>query len=108
MQSQTIMQESSLSGGKIGRDCWKMSGEMDKSINDLTQRMYDITRQLDQCRYSPHITVDTLAHETVTITDKLRNHIADFDDVWRPVRSYFFWDKHCFDIPVCWSGEITV
>ena len=97
MQSQTIMQNLPFLEERVA-DMLKMSGEMDKSI-DLTQRMYDITRQLDQVTH--HITVDT--HETVTITDELRNHIADFDDVWRPVRSYFYWDKHCFDIPVCWS-----
>ena len=33
----------------------------------------------------------------------LRDSIANFDDEWRPLRAYFYWDKHCFDIPVCWS-----
>jgi RND superfamily putative drug exporter len=37
------------------------------------------------------------------VTDALRDNIADFDDFWRPLRSYFYWDKHCFDIPICWS-----
>ncbi|NLP98783.1 MMPL family transporter, partial [Mycobacterium tuberculosis] len=27
----------------------------------------------------------------------------DFDDFFRPIRSYFYWEKHCYDIPVCWS-----
>ncbi len=31
----------------------------------------------------------------------LRDKIADFDDFFRPIRSYFYWEKHCFDIPVC-------
>ncbi len=31
----------------------------------------------------------------------LRGHISDFDDFFRPIRSYFYWEKHCFDIPVC-------
>jgi putative drug exporter of the RND superfamily len=39
----------------------------------------------------------------VAITNELRDHIADFDDFWRPIRSYFYWEKHCFDIPICWS-----
>jgi hypothetical protein len=21
----------------------------------------------------------------------------------RPIRSYFYWDKHCYDIPVCFA-----
>lgn len=35
--------------------------------------------------------------------DDLRDKLANFDDFFRPVRSYFYWEKHCFDIPVCWS-----
>ena len=34
---------------------------------------------------------------------ELRDHIADFDDFFRPLRNYFYWEPHCFDIPVCWS-----
>jgi RND superfamily putative drug exporter len=33
----------------------------------------------------------------------LRDHIADFDDFFRPLRNYFYWEPHCFDIPICWS-----
>ena len=42
---------------------------------------------------------------TVTYEDikELRDHIADFDDFFRPIRNYFYWEPHCFDIPVCWS-----
>lgn len=36
-------------------------------------------------------------------TSELRDHLADFDDFWRPIRSYFYWERHCFDIPICWS-----
>jgi RND superfamily putative drug exporter len=36
-------------------------------------------------------------------TNELRDHIADFDDWFRPLRNYFYWEPHCFDIPVCWS-----
>ncbi len=41
---------------------------------------------------------DTLA----TIQD-LRDKIANFDDFFRPIRSYFYWEKHCFDIPACFA-----
>jgi putative drug exporter of the RND superfamily len=36
-------------------------------------------------------------------TDEMRDHLADFDDFFRPLRNYFYWEPHCFDIPVCWS-----
>jgi RND superfamily putative drug exporter len=33
----------------------------------------------------------------------LRDNIANFDDFFHPLRAYFYWEKHCFDIPVCWA-----
>ena len=37
------------------------------------------------------------------MTEDVRDHIADFDDFWRPIRNYFYWEPHCFNIPICWS-----
>jgi putative drug exporter of the RND superfamily len=39
--------------------------------------------------------------EMVAEVTELRDNISDFDDFFRPVRSYFYWEKHCFDIPIC-------
>ena len=25
------------------------------------------------------------------------------DDFFRPIKSYFYWERHCFDIPICWT-----
>ncbi|OJZ75177.1 hypothetical protein BRW65_04970 [Mycobacterium paraffinicum] len=49
-----------------------------------------------------HIAADA-AQGIKDATDSMRDDIADFDDFWRPIRSYFYWEKHCFDIPICWS-----
>jgi putative drug exporter of the RND superfamily len=76
----------------------KMTDEMQLTIDNL-QRMYGLLQQVDA-------TTHDLAQNTndvTAITDELRNHIADFDDMWRPIRAYFYWDKHCFDVPLCWS-----
>ena len=35
--------------------------------------------------------------------EELRDNIANFDDFFRPIRNYFYWEPHCYDIPVCWS-----
>ena len=40
-----------------------------------------------------------------TITNELRDHISDFEDFFRPLRSYFYWEKHCYDIPICYVAE---
>ena len=37
------------------------------------------------------------------ITESLRDDIAVFDDFFRPIRSAFQWERHCFDIPLCWA-----
>jgi putative drug exporter of the RND superfamily len=37
------------------------------------------------------------------VTEDLRDDIANFEDTFRPIRSYFYWEKHCYDIPVCFS-----
>ena len=34
---------------------------------------------------------------------QIRDMVANFDDQFRPLRNYFYWEPHCFDIPVCWS-----
>ncbi|ORV69833.1 RND family transporter [Mycobacterium gastri] len=71
---------------------------MQQSI-DTMQHMYDIMAQTVKVTHN----MDTLTHEMVEITNQLRDHIADFDDFWRPIRSYFYWERHCYDIPICWS-----
>ena len=32
--------------------------------------------------------------------NELRDKIANFDDFFRPLRNYFYWEPHCFDIPL--------
>ena len=41
------------------------------------------------------------SRQTVAIAQDLRDKIANFDDFFRPLRNYFYWEPHCFDIPVC-------
>ncbi len=80
------------------RDMLKMGDDMNVSIATMTQ-MYDLLGQLNAVTHSMVGKMD------VTLADiqNLRNHIADFDDFFRPIRNYFYWEPHCFDIPVCWS-----
>lgn len=65
----------------------------------VMRHMYDLMTQL--ANNTHRMVNDTV--EMQEITNELRDHIADFDDFWRPIRSYFYWEKHCFDIPLCWS-----
>jgi RND superfamily putative drug exporter len=79
-------------------DILTLADDLQKTIDTL-QETYDVQKQLVAATHRTD--VDT--HELTEITDSLRDHIADFDDFWRPIRSYFYWDKHCYDIPMCFS-----
>jgi putative drug exporter of the RND superfamily len=79
-------------------DLLKQADQMAETIN-LMQRMYNLMQQLAD-------TTHRMVGETrdiAAITYELRDHVADFDDFWRPIRNYFYWEPHCFDIPICWS-----
>ncbi|BBY25488.1 hypothetical protein MSTO_56930 [Mycobacterium stomatepiae] len=79
-------------------DILKMADDLQTQI-DTTQRQYEVSLDL------AHAADDSAATTAVTsqITDSLRDHIADFDDTFRPVRTYFYWEKHCYDIPLCYG-----
>jgi RND superfamily putative drug exporter len=46
---------------------------------------------------------DAKSKDLLASTEALRDHIADFDDEFRPLRAYFYWEPHCFDIPMCFA-----
>ena len=85
----------------------------------LQDRMADMLVQADQMQtmigtmenmLSLMNQLNAVTHDMVAKTkdmaatvDDLRGHISDFDDFFRPIRSYFYWERHCFDIPACWS-----
>ena len=79
-------------------DMLKQADELTKMINQM-QRMYGLMQQLTNTTHRMIGETGDLA----AITEELRDHIADFEDFWRPIRSYFYWEKHCYDIPICWS-----
>jgi putative drug exporter of the RND superfamily len=79
-------------------DMLKQADEMTTTIG-LMQHMYDTMKQLVDTTH--HLTQTT--HELTEITNELRDHIADFDDFLRPIRNYFYWEPHCYDIPICFA-----
>ena len=83
---------------KVMANMLKQANDMQTSI-DTMQRMQNITVQMAA---TTHSMVAKMKGTTVDI-EELRDHIADFDDFFRPMRNYLYWEPHCFDIPVCWS-----
>ncbi|MDT5323560.1 MAG: putative drug exporter of the superfamily, partial [Mycobacterium sp.] len=66
---------------------------------DILERQYQLSLQ------QTAITQDSAkkSQALLATTEELRNHIADFDDEFRPLRAYFYWEPHCFDIPMCFA-----
>ncbi|MCV7031287.1 MMPL/RND family transporter [Mycobacterium sherrisii] len=79
-------------------DLLQEADDLQQSI-DAMQRVYGITAQIATATHD----MNGVTHEMVDVTDQLRDNIATFEDFWRPIRSYFYWEKHCFDIPLCAS-----
>lgn len=78
-------------------------GDMEKEADALAgtittmERMYALSQKLVATTH--HINGET--KETVAIAGELRDDIANFDDFFRPVRSYFYAEPHCYSIPTC-------
>jgi transport protein len=59
---------------------------------DLTQKLAD----------DLHATVLTLEN-LQQVTDEVNADIANLDDFMRPLKAYFYWEPHCYDIPLCYA-----
>ena len=79
-------------------DMLKQADLMSTQIATL-KRLYALQQQIT---VTTHHTIG-VTKETADIVHELRDHASDFEDFWRPLRSYFYWEKHCYDIPICWS-----
>jgi RND superfamily putative drug exporter len=82
-------------------------------------RMEDMLKQADELEetmnrmrrmYGHMMTLTSVTHKMIgetkemqAVTEELRDDIANFEDFFRPIRSYFYWEKHCYDIPVCFA-----
>ncbi|MCV6983799.1 MMPL family transporter [Mycolicibacterium pulveris] len=72
--------------------------EMQTTIDTMTRMM----ALMGEMNATTHSMVEKTRTMTMDVTE-LRDHIADFDDFFRPIRNYFYWEPHCYNIPVCWT-----
>ncbi|WAC89453.1 RND family transporter [Mycobacterium sp. Aquia_213] len=79
-------------------DMMKQAEELAKMIA-LMQHMVGIMKELTA---TTHDMVGQ-THEIQKTTAELRDRVSNFEDFFRPLRSYFYWEKHCYDIPVCYA-----
>ena len=76
----------------------KQADDIQGMIENL-ERMSGLMQQLN----GDHPRPGGKTKEMAATTYELRDHIADFDDFFRPIRNYFYWEPHCYDIPICWA-----
>jgi RND superfamily putative drug exporter len=76
----------------------KQADEMQGMIENL-EHMLVLMDQLNAITHD--LTLKT--KDMVATTNELRDNIANFDDFFRPIRAYLYWEPHCYDIPLCWA-----
>jgi RND superfamily putative drug exporter len=79
-------------------DMLKQADDMQDTIDTMTKMSRITTEMAD----TTHQMVTQMKGMVVDIAS-LRDNIAAFDDFFRPMRNYFYWEPHCYDIPICWA-----
>jgi RND superfamily putative drug exporter len=79
-------------------DMLTQAAEMDKTIATM-EKMQALTKEMSD---TTHNMVEKTKNMAVDIGE-VRDNISDFDDFFRPIRNYFYWEPHCYNIPVCHS-----
>ncbi|OQZ92709.1 hypothetical protein BST11_04715 [Mycobacterium alsense] len=72
----------------------------------ITQHSVEVLRQeivyFQNMSDELHKTVLTV-EDLQRITAEMNQEISNVEDFFRPVKSYFYWERHCFNIPICWA-----
>ena len=84
-------------------DMLVQANDMQTTINTMT-KMSNLTKEMAA---TTHAMVTKMKDMTIDIAE-LRDNIANFDDFFRPLRSYFYWEPKCYNIPVCWAHPVGV
>ena len=79
-------------------DILKQADMLGESIGIL-QHAYGLMKEITATAHT--ITLQT--HEMEGLTNDLRDDLANFEDFFRPIKNYLYWEPHCYDIPVCFS-----
>lgn len=61
--------------------------------------MIDLTQKLTDAMHATVVTMEDMQH----VTEAMDQYVSNLDDFMRPLRNYFYWEPHCFDIPACWA-----
>jgi putative drug exporter of the RND superfamily len=79
-------------------DMLVQADEMNTTISTM-EKMSALTKEMAA---TTHSMVTKMKDMTIDVAE-LRDNIANFDDFFRPIRNYFYWEPKCFNIPICWA-----
>jgi len=97
IQNAGQLQNLQVAKGRLD-DMSKLADQLGGTIKSL-ERVNVLMNQLVGTTHH----VAGVTKDTVAITNEVRDDIANFDDTFRPLRSYFYADPHCYNIPICWG-----
>ncbi len=81
-------------------------------VDDMLRQADDTTKMINQMQHTYELmrSISDITNETVVMNreltatvDRLRDYIANFDDFFKPLRNYLYWEKHCETIPICFA-----
>jgi RND superfamily putative drug exporter len=84
-------------------DLARQVAEISKAI-DLLRQQYGLQQQQYDLQQQANAATDEQVKafaETSATIKELRDKVAYVDDFFRPIKNYFYWEPHCFDIPIC-------
>ncbi|MEW2480197.1 RND family transporter [Mycobacterium sp. NPDC049093] len=81
-------------------------------MNGMLKQADDMQRMITQMEGTHNLMklIGSITHNTVEVTgetaeltDDLMATVSNFDDFFRPIRNYLYWEGHCYDIPICFA-----
>ena len=97
LQGATQVQVQKLQNER-NKDMLKQADDMSAMIRVMEDQLVAMTRLYE-------VTKSLMDNTKVVqqITEDLSQSINAFDDFFRPIRNYFYWEPHCYNIPICWA-----
>ena len=78
------------------KDMLKMGDDLQATVDNM-EKTYALMSKLTGVTHEMVVMTKRMVEDT----NRIRDSLAEFDDFIRPIRNYFYWEPHCFDIPVC-------
>ena len=78
------------------KDMLKMGDDLQATVDNM-EKTYALMSKLTGVTHEMVVMTKRMVEDT----SRIRDNLADFDDFFRPIRNYLYWEPHCFDIPMC-------